>query len=531
LTQAEQHLDLEFVIDSGWIDLMNDTLTVLVVDDNPTNLQVVFEFLRNHNFRVLIASSGQSGLERAQKALPDIILLDVMMPGLDGFETCQQLKANPVTQDIPVIFMTALADVEHRVQGLSIGGVDYITKPVQCDDALARIHVHVQLRQEIKSHQQTQAQLATLAANLEQQVADRTQELRNSLQQLQQAQLQLVQAEKMSSLGQLVAGVAHEINNPVNFIHGNVEIAQEYVQDLMALVDLAVSGAVPEAIADHAEAIEFEFLREDFLKIIASMQTGTQRIRDIVLSLRNFSRLDEAEVKAVDLHAGLESTLTILNSRLKGRGNRLPIEVIRNYGELPLVECYAGPLNQVFLNLLANAIDALDEGPREVSDLEAGHPGEVAVVRAGVGVSAASNAMFAATRAEAVPAAVPGSAATPMEGAIAAMWHPCIEITTTCPEPGWVAIRIRDNGPGIAPQQRLKIFEAFYTTKELGKGTGLGLSISWDIIVNRHGGRLRCESAGAAQGAADGSSAVGDGTGTTFVIEIPQTASLERQSL
>ncbi len=498
---------------------MSETLTVLIVDDNPTNLQVVFEFLRNHQFRVLIASSGQSGLERAEKAQPDIILLDVMMPGIDGFETCQKLKANPATHHIPVIFMTALADVEHRVQGLSIGGVDYITKPVQCDDALARINVHVQLRQEIKAHQKTQDQLTALAANLEQQVSDRTQELRNSLQQLQQAQIQLVQAEKMSSLGQLVAGVAHEINNPVNFIHGNVEIAQEYVQDLMALVDLAVSGAATEAIADYAEEIEFEFVREDFLKIIASMQTGTQRIRDIVLSLRNFSRLDESQVKAVNLHEGLDSTLTILNSRLKGRGNRLPIEVIKNYGELPLVECYAGPLNQVFLNLLANAIDALDEGPREVSAAEGPTRSDGPVPSVGVA--------FPAQRAIATPATTdpqPGETltATMAEGAIAAMWHPYIEITTTCPEPGWVAIRIRDNGPGIPPQKQLKIFEAFYTTKELGKGTGLGLSISWDIIVNRHGGRLRCESSREERAGADGDPRMG--AGTTFVIEIPQTA-------
>ncbi|MCG9884907.1 MAG: hybrid sensor histidine kinase/response regulator [Cyanobacteria bacterium] len=433
--------------------------TILAIDDNPTNLKVVFEFLRDRGFKVLIASSGESGIERAQKARPDLILLDVMMPGIDGFTTCARLKADPLTQDIPIIFMTALADVDSRVRGLTVGGVDYITKPVERDDALARINIHLQLRQEMKARMAAQAALTELAAGLEEQVQERTRALSESLAQLQQAQVQLIHAEKMSSLGQLVAGVAHEINNPVNFIHGNLTIAQEYVEGLMELVDLAMGGAIATDIEKVATELDFEFVREDLAKILRSMETGTQRIRDIVLSLRNFSRLDESHLKAVDLHEGLDSTLTILNARLKGRGNRLAIEVVRRYGELPPVECYAGPLNQVFMNLLANAIDALDEGP-------------------------------------------PPSWTGPELD-----WQPRIEVRTEALAGDRVRVSVTDNGAGIAPEQQSKIFEAFFTTKEIGKGTGLGLSISWDIVVHRHGGQMHCRSE--------------LGQGTTFMIDLP----------
>jgi two-component system NtrC family sensor kinase len=433
--------------------------TILAIDDNPTNLKVVFEFLRDRGFKVLIASSGESGIERAQKARPDLILLDVMMPGIDGFATCERLKADPLTQDIPIIFMTALADVDSRVRGLTGGGVDYITKPVQRDDALARINIHLQLRREIKARTAAQAALTELAAGLEEQVQERTRALSESLAQLQQAQVQLIHAEKMSSLGQLVAGVAHEINNPVNFIHGNLTIAQEYVEGLMALVDLAMGGAIAADLEKTAADLEFEFVREDLTKILQSMETGTQRIRDIVLSLRNFSRLDESHLKAVDLHEGLDSTLTILNARLKGRGNRLAIDVVRRYGALPPVECYAGPLNQVFMNLLANAIDALDDGPP------------------------------------------PSWSGPELE------WQPRIEVATEALGGDRVRVSVTDNGPGIAPAQQSKIFEAFFTTKDIGKGTGLGLSISWDIVVHRHGGQMHCRSV--------------LGQGTTFVIDLP----------
>ncbi len=435
------------------------TGTILAIDDNPTNLKIVVEFLRDRGFKVLIASSGTSGIERARKVHPDLILLDVMMPDIDGFETCQRLKADRETQNIPVIFMTALADVEHRVKGLTVGGVDYITKPVQSDDAVARIKIHLQLQREIQTRTKAEGALTELATNLENRVAQRTQELSDSIAQLKQTQLQLVHAEKMSSLGQLVAGVAHEINNPVNFIHGNLGIAVEYIEGLAQLVDLAIAGAAPAEIQTVAEELDFDFIREDLIKVMSSMEMGTHRIRDIVLSLRNFSRLDEAQLKAVDLHDGLDSTLIILNARLKGRHNRLAIEVDRQYGQLPLVECYAGPLNQVFMNILANAIDALDER-------------------------------------------------VPLEKPIE-VWTPRLTVKTETLDHNHVRVSITDNGSGMEPERQKQIFETFFTTKAVGKGTGLGLSIAWDVVVEHHGGRLTCQSA--------------LGVGTTFAIDLPIT--------
>lgn len=213
--------------------------TILVVDDTPTNIQVLFDLLDVSGYRVAIAKSGESALKRMQNSLPDLILLDVMMPGIDGFETCRQLKASAATRDIPVIFMTALSDTVDKVKGLKLGAVDYITKPIQHEEVLARIDVHLQLRH--------------LQQNLEAQVAARTTELTDALETLQQAQLQLVQSEKMSSLGQLVAGIAHEINNPINFIYGNLKPASGYVDDLLELLRYSQIWCMPEIRRRPAE--------------------------------------------------------------------------------------------------------------------------------------------------------------------------------------------------------------------------------------------------------------------------------------
>lgn len=365
------------------------------------------------------------------------------MPGIDGFETCRRLKENEQTRDIPVIFMTALSDTVDKVKGLNLGAVDYITKPIQHEEVLARVRLHLQL------HHLTQS--------LERQVADRTAHLTTALEDLKQAQLQLVQSEKMSSLGQLVAGVAHEINNPVNFIYGNLTPAQEYVRDVMELIDL-FGQEFPQltpALQDKIEEIDLEFVQQDLPKLMASMKLGADRIRQIVLSLRNFSRLDEAAVKPVDLHEGIDSTLLILHNRLKSRPDLAHgIEVVKDYGELPLVECYASQLNQVFMNLVSNAIDALEEAVAQGQ-----------------------------TRA------------------------PQIRIQTSVLDNEHVRIAIADNGPGISAEAQQKLFDAFYTTKPVGKGTGLGLSISRQIIVDNHCGYLTCQSA--------------PHQGTTFYIEIP----------
>lgn len=264
------------------VDVPAQENTILVVDDTPTNLQVLFDLLSEHGYRVAIAKNGESALQRLQTSQPSLILLDVMMPGIDGFETCKRIKANPATYDIPVFFMTALSDSVDKVKGLSLGAVDYITKPIQHEEVLARIRVHLQLRKANRIMEQ------------------RTEELKQALENLQQAQLHLIQGEKMSALGQLVAGIAHEINNPVNFIHGNLTHVREYVQDLLDFVSL-YQHHYPEPveeIQERAKELDVDFLQQDLRKMLNSMKIGSDRICDLVLSLRNFSRLDEAECKS-----------------------------------------------------------------------------------------------------------------------------------------------------------------------------------------------------------------------------------------
>ncbi len=297
----------------------------------------------------------------------------------------------------------------------------------------------------------------------------KSQELQHTLQELQRTQAQVVQNEKMSSLGQLVAGIAHEINNPVNFIHGNVSHAGNYAQDLLDLIAL-YQQAYPHptaAIVDYISAIDLEFLSQDLPKLLTSMQVGTERIREIVKSLRLFSRLDEAEVKPVDIHAGIDSTLMILQSRIKAKPDRGEIHIIKNYGDLPAVECFAGQLNQVFMNVLGNAIDALE-----------------------------------ATGALSHPAPL----ACPIANAALTHDSPTIRILTAT-QADRVIIRFADNGIGIAPDLQAKIFDPFFTTKPVGKGTGMGLSISYQIVTDKHGGTFSCHST--------------PGQGSEFVIQIP----------
>jgi signal transduction histidine kinase len=279
-----------------------------------------------------------------------------------------------------------------------------------------------------------------------------------ALQALQQAQAQLIQTEKMSSLGQLVAGVAHEINNPINFIYGNLPHASGYTRDLLDLLQL-YKKKYPRSDADiqeREEEIDLDFLVEDLQKILSSMSIGAERIREIVLSLRNFSRLDEAEMKRVSIHDGLDSTLLILQNRLKHSPGHPGIEVVKDYGDLPLVECYAGQLNQVFMNILSNSIDALDKHNQERSPEE---------------IAAQPSTIFIKTQVADATTTLTGQA-----------------------NPQTVIIQIRDNGSGISAQHQAKLFDPFFTTKPIGKGTGLGLSISYQIVVEKHHGVIQCVS-------------------------------------
>ncbi|WP_445631041.1 ATP-binding protein [Nostoc sp. DSM 114167] len=306
-----------------------------------------------------------------------------------------------------------------------------------------------------------QSRAATAAATAQ------AEQLNKVLHNLKQTQAQLIQTEKMSSLGQLVAGVAHEINNPVNFIYGNLTHVSEYTLGLLELIELyqkSNAHSTPEVQA-HIEAIDFEFMAEDLPKILVSMKMGANRIREIVLSLRNFSRLDEADMKPVNIHEGIDSTLLILQNRFKQTPGNNGIEIVKEYGDIPLVECYAGQLNQVFMNLISNAIDALDSynSKRTLEDIEA-KPSQIV-------------------------------------------------IRTELRNSDYITVQIADNGPGMTEVVKQKLFDPFFTTKAAGKGTGLGLAISAQIVTEKHNGAIWCISE--------------PGQGAEFWVEIPICQSRE----
>lgn len=406
-----------------------NNIEILVVDDTLANLDVITETLSSTHYNVSAVTSGKRALKQLQQETPSLILLDIQMPEMDGFETCRCIKANPNTANIPIIFITALSDTESIVKGFALGAVDYITKPFREAELLARVHTHLSLH--------------LLTESLEQQVNYRTAELQSALEQVHRSKLQLVQQEKMSALGNLVAGVAHEVNNPVGFLNGSISNAKDYLQDFSDYLSLYQQQHPPisPVLQEKATEIDLEYLLQDFPKMLDSMQTACDRIHSISTSLRIFSRTDKTLKVKADLHEGLDSTLLILKYRLKANDQRPMIQVVKNYGALPLVDCFPGQLNQVFMNILANAIDMFDEMACTLpyQTLEA---------------------------------------------------NPQIITIQTAVTEDFINIRLKDNGKGMDNTVVHKIFDHLFTTKEADKGTGLGLAIAHQIITKKHGGTI-----------------------------------------
>ena len=413
---------------------------ILIVDDTPANLRLLSTMMVERGYNVRQAINGQMALTATRAMIPDLILLDINMPGMSGYEVCEQLKKNPETTHVPVIFLSAFDDVSEKVKAFHSGGIDYITKPFEFEEVIARIQNQLTIQQ------------------LQKKLQDQNEQLQTALAELRMVQAQLIQKEKMASLAQLVAGIAHEINNPVSFISGNINYAHEYIQSLLNLINL-YQKEYPRpspTIRDLINEIDLEFILSDIHKVVGSMKNGVDRIRTIILALKIFSRLDESDIKTVDLHQGIESTLLFLQHRMDGESQTQTIQIIKDYQKLPLVTCYASQMNQVFYNLLSNAIDALELQSRQPLSTD---------------------------------------------------YIPTLWISTAQTKDETVTIRIKDNGVGIPEAIQPRLFDPFFTTKPVGGGQGLGLLTSYQIVVQKHKGHLSCDSTA--------------GDGAEFLVEIP----------
>lgn len=396
--------------------------TILLVDDDITTQMILQDALEYEGHEVSTADDGKAALLMARELHPDLMICDWMMPQMDGLTVCQQLKADPNLATTFFILLTAREQVEDLVEALDSGADDFLSKPLEIKELLARVRAGLRIQSLTRKLSQT------------------NQRVQQTLSELKKTQGQLIQSQKMSSLGQMVAGIAHEINNPVSFIHSNIDHLQISIQDLIEVLHL-YQQELPhpsKKLQEKLDDIEPDFLMHDVPKILNSMKSGSDRIRQVVLSLRNFSRLDEEGLKYVDIHEGIDSALLMLQHRLQPDGQDM-VKVIKEYGgELPQVECYARELNQVFLQILENAIDAFESVPNKEKQANI----------------------------------------------------PTIHIRTKLLKSDLVLVTIADNGPGIPSSKKEKIFDPFFTTKTVGKGRGLGLFISYQIIVEQHGGNI-----------------------------------------
>jgi two-component system, NtrC family, sensor kinase len=413
---------------------------ILIVDDKLENIRFLSDFLSTQHYQVRKAINGQAALTAVKTISPDLILLDINMPGMSGYEVCERLKNNPETSSIPIIFLSAGSELRDKVRAFQLGGIDYITKPFQLEEVLIRVQTQLMIRE------------------LQKQLEEKNAMLIRALDSLKKAQMTLIQKEKTATLRKVVAGVAHEINNPLSFISCNIEPIREYTGHLLTLIELyqqKYSDSDPE-IEDFIERISLDFLISDLDKITRSMKNGAERINTVVLALRIFTRLDESEIKQVNVHECIDTILALLRHRLSSEKSQEMIEIQKKYEKLPLITCYAEQLNQVIFNLLCNAIDAV---------------------------------------------------ALKLNNKAYQSYSPQISISTQVVDNKELLICIKDNGFGITKENQACLFEPFFTTKAAGQGIGLGLATSRGIIEDLHRGRLTyCSCAG---------------EGTEFFIQIP----------
>jgi len=454
-------------------------MNVLIVEDSIVNRKLLRYTFEHYGCTVIEAKDGEEGLDLAARHRPDVIISDALMPRMDGFQLLRALKTDPVLKSIPFIFYSSAYTGDKETElALSLGAEAFVTKPTEPEQLWEKTCAIMKEREAgsgIPDHpaaDETNEQylreysrivssklvekvreLEQLNENLEQRVQERTAELNERNDEIQQAyddlkrvQAQLLQQDKMASVGQLAAGVAHEINNPMGFIISNLGSLGKYVEKLTAYLDVdekLLSGCDPAIrlmATQERQKYKIDRIRKDMPDLINESSEGAQRVRQIVQDLKSFSRVDSGAFAAADINEGLESTLSIAWNELKYKTT-----VTREYGQLPRVWCNMGQLNQVFLNILVNAAHAIVDH------------GEIRL--------------------------------------------------TTWQDGDSVRITISDSGGGILPENLKRIFDPFFTTKEVGKGTGLGLSIAYDIVVNKHGGRIEVASE--------------VGAGTTFAIVLP----------
>lgn len=429
----------------------DDGNSIMVVDDKPANLKLLERMLSDRGYRVRPFLKSPMALNVALNDPPDLILLDINMPDMDGFEMCRRLKADARTGDIPVIFISALSETFDKIKAFVVGGVDYVTKPFQFEEVYARVKTHLNLKR------------------VQRMVEEKNQLLEKTISDLKIAQKQLVQSEKMAALGVLTAGIAHEINNPVNFIKTSAVGLEQDIKDIERLLAFYKENCsrcnkndvIRQGLESIKKEIDFDLLIRELPELMHNLQEGVNRTQEIVSSLRLYSRMDDFDFKKTGLHSLIDAALVILKSRQDER-----IEVRKEYGAIPEIYGHPGKLIQVFTNIISNAIDSLQTmasglGQGMVSDADNGVMPDL-----GEGVISDSGNAKADSDKKRIT----------------------IRTSVVSKENRWYTlVSIHDNGPGIAKQYLDKIFDPFFTTKDIGRGSGLGLSISIGIVREHNG--------------------------------------------